>query len=449
MLVVDDDPDHLALVERWLRAVKYRVATAPGGGEALALIERERPSLVISDLRMDAMDGLRLLSEVHRQDPVMPFVIVSGHAEIPDALEAAHLGVSAFFTKPVARYALLNELEHILQSAAHQSVEPAEHFARQFVYRSTAMGEVLQRARRVAAADSTVLIVGETGTGKELLARAIHDASARAKAPFVSINCSALPEHLLESELFGHEKGAFTGALTKHVGLFQAADGGTLFLDEIGDMPLPLQAKLLRVLQDFQVRPVGSTQSVAIDVRVISATHRQLQRQVDAGEFREDLYYRLNVVPLRLPALRERREDIPLLVEHFLAGLSDEDAAGRKRFAPAAMDYLVAARLPGNVRQLKNVVEQCVVFNPSGIIPLGLVSEALGGQPDELAPLDEAKSTFERRYLTTLLRANQGNVAKAARAAGRNRTEFYNLLQRHNLDPESFRGGRRSPREDD
>jgi two-component system response regulator GlrR len=301
------------------------------------------------------------------------------------------------------------------------------------------MQELLGRARLVASGDSSVLITGETGTGKEVLARAIHDGGPRRAAPFVGINCSALPEQLLESELFGHEKGAFTGAVARHQGLFQAAHQGTLFLDEIGDMPLPLQAKLLRVLQDFRVRPVGSVRSVSVDVRTISATHRDLEDMVAKGEFRADLYYRLNVVPLRVPSLRERREDIPLLVEHFLDTLARRQGRAKKRLAPEAMQCLAAAALPGNIRQLQNVVEQCTVLSTSEVIPPGLVAEALRDQPGGILPLDEAKLAFERRYLVGVLRTTEGKVAAAARLAGRNRTEFYKLLQRHGLDPARFR----------
>ena len=439
VLVVDDDHDHLALVQRWLELANYRVTTAANGRDALARIAQTRPDLVITDLFMDNMDGLRLLSEIHAEDPVMPVMILSGRAAIPDAVKATHLGVSAFLTKPIQRQNLLDEINHVLQDNTGGKPKSSDDFAPRMVHRSSLMQELLGRARRVAVGESTVMISGETGTGKELLARAIHDGSRRHDESFVSINCSALPEQLLESELFGHEKGAFTGALTKHEGLFQTADKGTLFLDEIGDMPMALQAKLLRVLQDFHVRPVGATKSVPVDVRVVSATHPKLDQSVAAGEFREDLYYRLNVVPLRLPALRDRREDIPLLIEAFLDEFAKREGGDRKRFAPNAMSHLISARYPGNVRQLRNVVEQCVVLSTSSVIPLSLTSEALRDQPGDIMPLDEAKLAFERRYLASVLRASEGKVVQAARLAGRNRTEFYKLLQRHELDPSAFR----------
>jgi two-component system response regulator GlrR len=314
-----------------------------------------------------------------------------------------------------------------------------ETFGPKIVHRSQIMAELLGRARLVAGVDTTVLITGDTGTGKEVLAEAIHNASSRASASFVAINCSALPEELLESELFGHEKGAFTGAVTRHEGLFQAANSGTLFLDEIGDMPLSLQSKLLRVLQDFKVRPVGSTQAIPVDVRIISATHHDLEELVKQGDFREDLFYRLSVVPLRMPSLRDRREDIPLLLDYFLRLVGKRTGRPAKRFAPDAMRLLMAADLPGNVRQLQNLVEQCSVLSPSNIIPASLTAQALREKPAEIPTLDEAKQSFERRYLIGILRAAEGNITTAARMAGRNRTEFYKLLNRHSLDPIKFR----------
>ena len=441
ILLVDDDRDHLALCERWLSLSGYRVDAVDSGAEALARLEQTRPDLVISDLIMDGMDGLRLLGEIHRQDPVMPTMIVSGKAGVPDALEAAHLGVSGFLEKPLVKESFLSAVA----AAVDITTPPApdggdlQTSAGRLVYRSAAMQELIGRVHRVAAGTSTVMLTGETGTGKELIARAIHDLGPRRDRPFVSINCSALPEQLLESELFGHEKGAFTGATTRHTGLFQAADGGTLFLDEIGDMPLALQAKVLRVLQDFAVRPVGGLHAVQIDVRVISATHQDLAEMVEQKQFREDLYYRLNVVPLHVPPLRQRAGDIPALLEFFLQRLAERGNDGSKTFAPEARAALLQAPFPGNIRQLQNVVERCVVLGSGNVIPKSLVIEALQDQTLGMPTLDDAKSTFERRYIAGLLRATNGNVSAAAKIAGRNRTEFYNLLSRHALRPEAFR----------
>ena len=306
------------------------------------------------------------------------------------------------------------------------------------------MEDLLRQARLVADTDAAVLITGESGTGKELLAQAIHRASPRGARPFVAVNCGAIPGELLESELFGHARGAFTGAVQAHKGLFQSADGGTLLLDEIGDMPLPLQVKLLRVLQQGEVRPVGSTQAIPVNVRVVSATHRDLEAQRAAGLFREDLYYRLNVVSLRLPSLAERREDIPLLAVHFLRGLAERYRKAVPSLAPDAMQALVAAPWPGNVRQLLNLLEQAVALTTTGVIPATLVQGALREDAAALIPFEEARKTFERDYLVRLLKITGGNVTQAAQLAKRNRTEFYKLLQRHRLEPAMFKESKSS-----
>jgi len=439
LLLVDDDPDMLALLKVWFAEADLRVVTAASGSEALTQLDLNRPDLVITDLVMDEMDGLRLLREIHLHDPIMPVIMLSGEAQIDDAMQAAHLGVSAFLTKPAKREPVLEEVRRVLDRSGTQRQGAGQGFANRIIYRGTVMASLIEKARLVAASDSTVLITGNTGTGKELLAEAIHDGSARCAKPFVSINCSAIPDQLLESELFGHEKGAFTGAINRHEGLFQAADGGTLFLDEIGDMPLNLQSKLLRVLQDFHIRPLGATRSLPVDVRIISATHQDLESAVADNTFREDLYYRLSVVPLHLPGLDERREDIGPIVDHLLHTLGERHSRSARHFSPEARDYLQTASWPGNIRQLANVVEQCLVLSGTEILPLELVTSALRSQPAEVPSLDAARRSFERRYLIDILRISSGNVANAARLAGRNRTEFYKLLSRHHLDAGEFR----------
>jgi two-component system response regulator GlrR len=301
------------------------------------------------------------------------------------------------------------------------------------------MEDVLAQAKLVAASDASVFLSGESGAGKELLARAIHRASRRREAPFVGVNCAAIPEQLLESELFGHVKGAFTGATRDYKGLFQAAEGGTLLLDEIGDMPLPLQVKLLRVLEERRVRPVGSSQSVPVDVRIISATHRDLNAARLEGQFRSDLFYRLNVVSLALPSLAERREDIPLLAAHFLKRVAGKYGKEVNAFAPDATEALVAAPWPGNIRQLLNVVEQTVALATTPVIPLALVQNAIQDETRSFDSFEDARKRFEREYLTQLLKITSGNVTHAARLAKRNRTEFYKLLQRHELEPQTFK----------
>jgi two-component system response regulator GlrR len=315
----------------------------------------------------------------------------------------------------------------------------SEAWRAELITRSSGMEDLLSQARRVAASDASVCIFGQSGTGKELLARAIHRASPRAEAPFIAVNCGAIPEGLLESELFGHKKGSFTGAVADRRGLFQAAQGGTLFLDEIGDMPLPLQVKLLRALEERKIRPVGSHESFDVDVRVVAATHRKLEERIASGEFREDLYYRLNVVKLYIPALAERREDIPLLANHFLTRLAERYRRGHLALAPEAMQLLVSASWQGNVRQLLNVIEQAVALASTEVIPESLVRQALDAGDSALTPLDEARRAFERDYLVRILKITGGNVTKAARLAGRNRTEFYRLLERHSLEPGMFK----------
>jgi len=447
VLLVDDDPDMLALLERWLAASGFACATAANGSEALAQLDIQRPHLVVTDLVMDEMDGMRLLKEIHAHDPVMPVIMLSGQADVGDALRAAHLGVSAFLTKPPDREALLGEVTRALERAG-PAAAAAGDFGAGIIYRSSTMSSLMEKARLVAASDCSVLITGSTGTGKELLARAIHDGSPRREHPFVSVNCSAIPDQLLESELFGHEKGAFTGALARHEGLFQAAHQGTLFLDEIGDMPLALQAKLLRVLQDFQVRPVGATRSIAVNVRIVSATHHDLDESVAEKHFREDLYYRLSVVPLHLPNLDERREDISPVIDDLVSRLCARNRWPRKHFSPEARELLQTASWPGNIRQLANVVEQCLVLSTSDLMPVDLVRAALREELAEVPGLDEARRAFERRYLIDVLRISNGNVSNAARLAGRNRTEFYKLLGRHHLDAAAFRAGDLSSEDD-
>jgi two-component system response regulator GlrR len=391
---------------------------------------------------MPGIDGLQLFDAVHRQHPALPVIILTAHGTIPDAVRATQRGVFGYLTKPFDSQDLLQKVAAALELSGGETAgsdSTAGEWRAGIITRSPRMDDLLRQARLVADSDASVLIFGESGTGKELLARAIHQASPRKDKPFVAVNCGAIPGDLLESELFGHARGAFTGAIQAHKGLFQAADGGTLFLDEIGDMPMPLQVKLLRVLQEGEVRPVGSTQAIPVDVRVISATHRDLDAQREQGHFREDLYYRLNVVSLKLPSLAERREDIPLLAAHILRRLAERYRKPAPTLAPDAMALLVAAPWPGNVRQLLNLLEQAVALTPTPVIPATLVQAALKEDAAALVPFEEARKTFERDYLVRLLKITGGNVTQAAQLAKRNRTEFYKLLQRHRLEPGMFK----------
>ncbi|ADM99556.1 two-component system response regulator GlrR [Dickeya dadantii] len=436
LLLVDDDPSLLKLLGMRLTSEGFTVTTATNGQDALRLLQREKIDLVISDLRMDEMDGLALFAEIQKNQPGMPVIILTAHGSIPEAVAATQQGVFSFLTKPVDRDALYKAIDDALKLSPPAS---DESWRAAVVTRSPIMLRLLEQAKMVAQSDVSVLINGQSGTGKEVLAQAIHAASPRAGRPFIAINCGALPEPLLESELFGHARGAFTGAVSQREGLFQAAEGGTLFLDEIGDMPLALQVKLLRVLQERKIRPLGSNRDIDINVRIISATHRDLPKAMEKGEFREDLYYRLNVVNLKLPALNERAEDIPLLANHLLREAAARHKPFVRSFSTDAMKRLMAASWPGNVRQLVNVIEQCVALTSAPVIGDALVEQALEGENTALPTFAEARNQFELNYLRKLLQIAKGNVTQAARMAGRNRTEFYKLLARHELDANDFK----------
>ncbi|HEB8505409.1 TPA: two-component system response regulator GlrR [Klebsiella pneumoniae] len=436
LLLVDDDPGLLKLLGMRLVSEGYSVVTAESGPEALRVLGREKVDLVISDLRMDEMDGLQLFSEIQKGHPGMPMIILTAHGSIPDAVAATQQGVFSFLTKPVDKDALYKAIDEALEQ---RSPATDEAWRQAIVTRSPLMLRLLEQAGMVAQSDVSVLINGQSGTGKEIVAQAIHNASPRHDKPFVAINCGALPEQLLESELFGHARGAFTGAVSNREGLFQAAEGGTLFLDEIGDMPVALQVKLLRVLQERKVRPLGSNRDIEINVRIISATHRDLPKAMARGEFREDLFYRLNVVNLKIPPLSERTEDIPLLANHLLRQSADRHKPFVRAFSSDAMKRLMAAKWPGNVRQLVNVIEQCVALTSSPVIGDALVEQALEGENTALPTFVEARNQFELNYLRKLLQITKGNVTHAARMAGRNRTEFYKLLSRHELDANDFK----------
>ena len=436
LLLVDDDPGLLKLLGMLLVSEGYSVLTAESGPEALRTLSRDKVDLVVSDLRMDEMDGLQLFSEIQKVQPGMPVIILTAHGSIPDAVAATQQGVFSFLTKPVDKDALYKAIDDALEQSAPTT---DERWRQAIVTRSPLMERLLEQAGMVAQSDVSVLINGQSGTGKEIVAQAIHNASPRRDKPFVAINCGALPEQLLESELFGHARGAFTGAVSNREGLFQAAEGGTLFLDEIGDMPVALQVKLLRVLQERKVRPLGSNRDIDIDVRIISATHRDLPKAMARGEFREDLFYRLNVVNLKIPPLAERTEDIPLLANHLLRQSADRHKPFVRAFSTDAMKRLMAAKWPGNVRQLVNVIEQCVALTSSPVISDALVEQALEGENTALPTFVEARNQFELNYLRKLLQITKGNVTHAARMAGRNRTEFYKLLSRHELDANDFK----------
>jgi two-component system response regulator GlrR len=442
ILLVDDEADLLSLWKLRLESNGYQVETALSGEEALAKFSLVNPHLVLTDLRMPGIDGMALFEAIREKNKAVPVIIITAHGSIPEAVEATKQGVVSFLTKPIDGKELIRETEKALRlSSGATATDLDEEWRSDIVSKSAAMEELLSRAKLVAETDATVLIRGDSGTGKELLAIAIHRASSRRDGPFIPVNCTAIPETLLESELFGHVKGSFTGANQSYAGLFQSADGGTLFLDEIGDMPLHLQVKILRVLQDRKVRPVGSASPVSVDVRIISATHRDLEEAIESREFREDLFYRLNVVNLVLPPLHERKEDIPVLAEYFVAILSDSIGKPEKKFTPEAMQTLVDAAWPGNVRQLYNVVEHAVALSTSSLIAEDLLHDVIKQDQKKIAPFAEARRQFEQQYLIQLLQTTRGNVTQAARIAHRNRTDFYKLLNRHHIVPSLFKEG--------
>jgi len=447
-LLVDDDPDLLRLMSIRMKAAGFDVSAVESAEKALAQLQVVRPDVVITDLRMDGMDGLQLFRTIHDINPTIPVIILTAHGTIPEAVEATKKGVFSFLSKPFDGKELIEQVDKALQMSGGPKEQPLTEDNAEWrsgiITRSPMVEDLLQQARMIAQQDISVFIHGPSGSGKELIANAIHKASPRRDKPFVAINCSAIPEALLESELFGHRKGSFTGAIKDHKGLFLSASGGTLFLDEIGDMPLALQAKLLRVLQESSVRPIGGNEDIAVDVRVISATHKDLDKAMAEGLFREDLYYRLNVVSLELPALSKRREDIPLLAQHFLKNIALKTKKELSAFSDEAMELLVGAPWPGNIRQLLNVVEQVAVLTTTPIIPESLVQKALKNPSQKILSYAEAKSRFERQYLCQLLQITSGKVSQAARLAKRNRTEFYRLLSRHNIEPAFFKSGESS-----
>ncbi|NQZ31219.1 MAG: sigma 54-interacting transcriptional regulator [Oceanospirillaceae bacterium] len=436
ILIVDDDPSFLRLLTIRLDSQGYQTHSVETAELALMAVKTHNFDVILSDLRMPGMDGLTLYKHLLALGKDTPVVLMTAHGTIEDAITATKKGVMGFLTKPIVH----SELREVLKKSLQSSMPPQKpQWQAEIITRSPAMKVILEQAYRIAQRDVSVLISGASGAGKELLANAIHKASPRCDQPFVAINCGALPENLLESELFGHAKGAFTGAINAHKGLFQQADGGTLFLDEIGDMPIPLQVKLLRVLQEQSIRPVGSVKEIKIDVRVVSATHRNLSKEMEKNNFREDLYYRLNVVNLQLPSLQERSEDIPILARHLLKKSAARHDVKVNSFADEAMQKLVASAWPGNVRQLVNVIEQCVALTQTPIITSHLVEQALSATEKTWPTLTQAKISFEQDYLIKLLKMTDGNVTRAAQLAGRNRTDLHKLLKKYSLNAETFR----------
>ncbi len=449
ILVVDDEPNILKVLGDILTDEGYRVRTAHSGEDALAEVQRSSPDLVILDIWLPGMDGLQTLDVLKGVVPETPVIMISGHGTIETAVRAIKMGAYDFIEKPPTIERTLLAVQHGLeqQRLLQENRALRQHLERQYeiIGESPAIRRILTQVESVAPSHGRVLIRGESGTGKELIARAIHRSSLRRERPFVEVNCAAIPDELIESELFGHEKGAFTGALTTRRGKFELADEGTIFLDEVGDMSLKAQSKVLRVLQEQVFERVGGTEVFRVDVRVIAASNKDLEQETRDGRFREDLYYRLNVVPVEVPPLRERREDILLMARHFLKGFCAEYGKKEKTLSPDAMELFLQHPWPGNVRELKNVVERLVIMVPGEVIHRFHVDPALQARPvraegtsfvpeiSRTASLREARNRFEREYILMHLQENQGNVTRTAERLKIERSNLHRKLKAYGI----------------
>lgn len=446
ILVVDDDSNLLEIIRMRLESADYRVVTALREEDAIVAVKEHVFDLSIIDLQLARQDGISLMEDIHKITPDIPVIILTAFGSIDSAVKAMKRGAYSYLAKPFDPRELLCQIERALESRKLASeikklkglLEEKYDFAN-IIAKSQKMQDILSQVSLIAKTDSTVYINGESGTGKELIARAIHVGSERKDRPFIAINCAAIPETLLESELFGYEKGAFTGAVRSANGLFAEADNGTILLDEIGNMSLSIQAKMLRVLQERQFYPVGSSRPVEVDVRIIAATNKNLEKEVEEGRFREDLFYRIHVIPVRLPPLRERKEDIPPLAEFFLNNFGRKMSKKVKGFTPMAMQKLMLHDWPGNVRELENTIEFAMAMTQQDVITENLILEKKGLFPESIKSLKEAKDSFEKSYIINLLELTKGNVSRAAGMAGKYRADFYNLLKKHELTPEEFK----------
>ncbi|RMG02499.1 MAG: sigma-54-dependent Fis family transcriptional regulator [Nitrospirae bacterium] len=459
VLVVDDKKDMVAFLKRLLQnELGLSVEGFTDPKKALERVKKGSVDMVITDVKMPGLDGISLLEEAKRHQEDVIVIILTGYGTVELAVNALKRGAYDFLTKPVdnerfihtVRRAIeygrvLREKRNLEQQVRHSSLR------RELIGESPVMNELLEKMKMIAETDETVLITGETGTGKELAARTIHRFSRRDKGPFIAVNCPAIPENILESELFGYKRGAFTSATSDKKGLFEAADGGTIFLDEIGDIPLSVQSKLLRVLQEKEFKPLGDTDSVKVDVRVIASTNQDIEKKIHEGSFRDDLYYRLNVISLRMPSLSERQEDIPLLAEYFLIEYAVEYGKNIKGFTDQALDYLKSRRWPGNVRELQNVIKRAVVFEKGAYIGKSVLQESSpgdelhGGINSGLLGLDyktareKVITEFTREYVRNILKKTEGNVTHAARLAGIERQSLQHLIRRYGIDVSEFR----------
>ena len=456
ILVVDDEAEIRRSVRMILEYEGYDVQEAASGPEGLALIEREPPDLVFLDIKMGGQDGLETLQKIRQVNEALPVVMISGHGTVSTAVEATKLGAFDFIEKPLASERVLVTIRNALDQTRlvdeNRSLKRAVEARHQMVGESVSLRQIWDAIKRAAPTTATVLLLGESGSGKELVARAIHRNSLRSRDRFIQVNCAAIPEELIESELFGHEKGSFTGATEKQIGKFEQAHGGTIFLDEVGDMSAKTQAKVLRVLQEGEVERLGSARTIKVDVRVIAATNKDLEAEIERGNFREDLYFRLSVIPIRVPPLRDRREDIPALVRHFVDMFSRESNRRPMRFTPAALEYMQKARWKGNVRELRNTVERLLIMTPGDAIDVDDLRDVVrieskapaappGAEaaPNHVAPgtLREFKESAERKFLVEKLRENAWNISKTAEVIGTPRSNLYKKLEQYAITQEA------------
>ena len=450
ILVIDDEAAIRESMRMILEYEGYEFIGASSGQEGLTQVERESPDLVFLDIKMPGLDGLEVLPRIRATDESLPVVMISGHATVSTAVEATKLGAFDFIEKPLASERVLvtirNALDRSRLADENRSLKRVVEVRHQLVGESAGLKRVTDAVRRAAPTNATVLITGESGVGKELVARAIHRNSLRHRERFVQVNCAAIPDDLIESELFGHEKGSFTGATEKQVGKFEQADKGTIFLDEVGDMSLKTQAKVLRVLQEGEVERLGSAKTTKVDVRVLAATNKQLEEEIERGTFREDLYFRLAVIPISVAPLRERRDDIPLLVRHFVDLFSRDNNFRTKKITPAAMELLQRYRWKGNIRELRNAVERLIIMTPSDVIDVADIPESIrvdapgrAADTDTIRPgtLREHKEVSERAFLVQKLRETGWNISKTAELIDTPRSNLYKKLEQYNIKQET------------
>ena len=447
ILIVDDDKNMLELLSLRLETEGYKAAAVAGAEDALKMAEDELFDLALVDLKLAGnKNGIELMERMHRAAPEMPVIILTAYGTIDTAVEAMKRGAYSYLTKPFNRRELLLQIKNGLEKSSLarevrrlKALVGERYGFENIIGKSKKMQEVMEQVAKAAETDSNVCIYGESGTGKELTAKSLHLLSSRKDKPFVAVNCAAIPEGLHEGELFGYEKGAFTGAIRNKRGFFAQAHGGTIFLDEISEMPESMQVKLLRVLQEKQFHPLGGEKPTDVDVRILTATNKNLEDEVANGKFREDLFYRIHVIPIHLPPLRERKEDIPLLADHFVKKIDKKIKKGIKGISTPALRKLLSYSWPGNVRELENTIEYAVAMTAQEIVGEDLILQTKAMEADKLKPLKDARNEFEKGYISDILSLTGGNVSKAAKLAGKYRADFYDLMKKHDLNPSAFK----------